>query len=51
MGFAPPLTQAALRVSVGWTTTDEDVERFQNAWRKAYGALSKGLKDKRGIAA
>jgi cysteine desulfurase len=51
MGFAPPLTQAALRVSVGWTTTESDVERFQKAWRKAYGALSKGLKDKRGIAA
>jgi len=51
MGYAPPLAQAALRVSVGWTTTDADVERFQNAWRKAYGALSKDLKDKRGMAA
>jgi cysteine desulfurase len=51
MGFGPPLTQAALRVSVGWTTTEADVERFQNAWRKAYGALSKGLTDKRGFAA
>jgi cysteine desulfurase len=51
MGYAPALTQAALRVSIGFSTTEADVERFQNAWRKVYGALSKGLKDKRGIAA
>ena len=51
MGYSPLLTQAALRVSVGWSTTEADVEQFQNAWRKVYGALSKGLKDKRGIAA
>jgi cysteine desulfurase len=51
MGYAPPLTQAALRVSVGWTTTEADVERFQNAWRKAHGALSKALTDERGFAA
>jgi cysteine desulfurase len=51
MGYAPLVTQAAVRVSVGWSTTEAEVERFQNAWRKVYGALSKGLKDKRGIAA
>ncbi|HEY1745959.1 MAG TPA: cysteine desulfurase family protein [Xanthobacteraceae bacterium] len=51
MGCARSLTHAALRVSLGWSTTEADVERFQNAWRKVYGALSKGLKDKRGIAA
>jgi cysteine desulfurase len=51
MGYPPDLTRAALRVSFGWSTTEEDVERFQNAWRKVYGALSKGLKDRRGIAA
>jgi cysteine desulfurase len=51
MGYAPSLTQAALRISVGWTTTEADVERFQNAWRKAYGALSKALTAKRGMAA
>jgi cysteine desulfurase len=51
MGYAPDATQAALRVSIGWTTTEADVERFQNAWRKVYGALSRGLKVGRGIAA
>jgi cysteine desulfurase len=51
MGYPPLVTQAAVRVSVGWSTTEAEVERFQNAWRKVYGALSKGLKDKRGIAA
>jgi cysteine desulfurase len=51
MGFSPALTRAAIRVSVGWSTTESDIERFQNAWRKVLPALSKGLKDKSGIAA
>jgi cysteine desulfurase len=51
MGFSPALTRAALRVSIGWSTTESDVERFQNAWRKVLPALSKGVKDRRGIAA
>jgi cysteine desulfurase len=51
MGFPPALTRAAIRVSFGWSTTESDIERFQNAWRKVLPALSKGLKDKRGIAA
>jgi cysteine desulfurase len=51
MGFSPLLTRAAIRVSIGWSTTEADIERFQNAWRKVLPALSKGLKDKRGIAA
>ena len=51
MGVSPPLTRGALRVSWGWTTTKGDVERFLNAWRKVSGALSKGSKEQRGIAA
>jgi cysteine desulfurase len=51
MDCPPPLTRAALRVSIGWSTTEFDIERFQNAWRKVLPALSKGVKDKRGIAA
>lgn len=47
MGVAPPL-RGAVRVSLGWTTTAADIERFQNAWRKLATALSKG---QRGIAA
>jgi cysteine desulfurase len=51
MGVSPPLTRGAVRVSLGWTTTKADVERFLNAWRKVSGALSKGSKEQRSIAA
>jgi cysteine desulfurase len=48
MGVSEPLTRGAVRVSLGWTTSARDVERFQNAWRKLATALSK---EQRGIAA
>jgi cysteine desulfurase len=51
MGVSPALGRAAVRVSLGWTTTQADIERFLNAWRKLAGALSKGSKEQRGIAA
>jgi cysteine desulfurase len=51
MGVSPALGRGALRVSLGWTTTQSDIERFLNAWRKLAGALSKGSKEQRGIAA
>ena len=51
MGVSPALARGALRLSLGWETTKADVERFLNAWRKVNGALSKGAKEKRGIAA
>jgi cysteine desulfurase len=47
MGVSPSLLRGAVRVSLGWTTAEGDVERFLGAWRKLAGALSKG----RGIAA
>jgi cysteine desulfurase len=47
MGVAPEL-RGAVRLSLGWTTTEADIERFQNAWRKLAVTLSKG---QRGIAA
>jgi cysteine desulfurase len=47
MGVSPSLLRGAVRVSLGWTTTKADVERFLSAWRKLAGALSKGS----GIAA
>jgi cysteine desulfurase len=47
MGVSPALTQAAVRVSLGWATTERDIERFLDAWRKLGTALSKG----QGIAA
>ena len=42
MGVSPALTRGAVRVSLGWTTTESDIERFLGAWRKLATALSKG---------
>ncbi len=41
MGVSPALARGAVRVSLGWTTTEADIERFLNAWRKLATALSK----------
>jgi cysteine desulfurase len=41
MGVSPPLTRGAVRVSLGWSTTEADVEMFLGAWRKLASALSK----------
>jgi cysteine desulfurase len=48
MGVSSELARGGLRVSLGWTTTDSDVDRFLNAWIKVARAL---LKERRGIAA
>ena len=48
MGVSPSLLRGAVRVSLGWTTTEADIERFFGAWRKLATALSKG---RQGIAA
>jgi cysteine desulfurase len=34
MGVAPELAQAAIRVSLGWNTTEEDIDRFIAVWRR-----------------
>jgi len=48
MGVSPELARGAVRVSLGWSTTATDIDKFLNAWRKLATALSK---DERGIAA
>ena len=48
MGVSPSLLRGAVRVSLGWATTEADIERFFGAWRKLATALSKG---RQGIAA
>ena len=48
MGVSAPLQRGALRVSLGWNSTEADVEKFLGAWRKLASALSKG---RQGIAA
>lgn len=42
MGISPALLRGAVRVSLGWTTEEADIERFLAAWRKLASALSKG---------
>jgi cysteine desulfurase len=51
MGVSPALARGAVRLSLGWTTSEADIERFLGAWRKLARALSKGSKEQRGIAA
>ena len=48
MGVSPALARGAVRLSLGWTTNDADIERCLGAWRKLASALSRG---QRGIAA
>ncbi|MBB4041004.1 cysteine desulfurase [Microvirga flocculans] len=41
MGVEPTLAEGVLRVSLGWTTTEEDVIRFAEACEKVVGTLYK----------
>ena len=42
MGVSPAFQRGAVRISLGWETTETDVERLLSAWRKLATALSKG---------
>ncbi|HEY7298846.1 MAG TPA: cysteine desulfurase family protein [Xanthobacteraceae bacterium] len=48
MGIVPALARGAVRVSLGASTTEPEVDRFLEAWIEVSGALLKGSK---GIAA
>ena len=41
MGFEEGLAQGAVRLSMGWSTRDADVDRCLEAWRKLAGNLLK----------
>jgi cysteine desulfurase len=41
MGFGPDLARGAVRLSLGWSTTAEEVDRTLEAWRKLAGTLLK----------
>jgi cysteine desulfurase len=41
MGVNPELTRGAVRVSLGWTTTEGDVENLLNAWNTMVSSLLK----------
>ena len=42
MGFGPKIAQGAVRLSLGWSTSDADIDRCLEAWRKLAGTLLKG---------
>jgi cysteine desulfurase len=41
MGFDPKLAQGAVRLSLGWSTAEADIDRCLEAWRKLSGNLLK----------
>jgi cysteine desulfurase len=47
MGFASELAQGAVRLSLGWSTSDADIDRCLEAWRKLAGTLLKGSNETR----
>jgi len=48
MGVDPALARGAVRVSIGCSTTEAEVDRFLQTWNTLIGSL---LKERRGIAA
>ena len=42
MGFDPAVAQGAVRLSLGWSTEPEDINRALEAWRKLGNTLLKG---------
>ena len=42
MGFGPKTAQGAVRLSLGWSTSDADIDYCLEAWRKLSGTLLKG---------
>jgi cysteine desulfurase len=42
MGFGRELAQGAVRLSLGWSSCEADIDRCLEAWRKLAGTLSKG---------
>jgi cysteine desulfurase len=51
MGVPAELARGAIRVSIGRSTTESDIDRFLAAWIKLAGALTKGQGKNEGIAA
>lgn len=46
MGVDPALAQGAVRISLGWDTTDHDIDLFIDSWRRVYGRISQRLREK-----
>lgn len=45
MGFGKDLAQGAVRISLGWSTTEADVDLALKAWRKLADSLLKGRRN------
>jgi len=41
MGFGPELAQSAIRISLGWESSESDIERCLQAWTKLAGNLTR----------
>jgi cysteine desulfurase len=39
MGVEPELGRGAVRISLGWSTTEADIERLLNAWNTVFSSL------------
>jgi len=48
MGVDPALARGAVRVSLGWSTSEAEIDQFLKTWKTLAGSLLKG---RRGIAA
>ena len=44
MGFGAELAQGAVRLSLGWSTSEADIDRCVEAWRKLADTLLKGVR-------
>ncbi len=51
MGVDPEEASQAIRFSLGWNTTEQDVQRFEDAWIKVCTDASHGKQDKNVAAA
>lgn len=45
MGYGPELAQGAVRLSLGWSTGQEDIESAVQAWRKLADGLLRGRRN------
>jgi cysteine desulfurase len=44
MGYGPNTAQGAVRLSLGWSTSEADIDRCLEAWRKLTDTLLKELR-------
>jgi len=51
MGVSDKLVGGAIRLSIGPSTSENEIDLFLEAWTKLLASLSKDSKDKRGLAA